>query len=91
MATKEFCTKVGSDVVGVYVSGEGPRMFINRDEYELTRPCWDVEMVKGRSCYVINFYWRGEVKLSVRCDAENDVFLGLYDYLSCRTEKLRYA
>ncbi|WP_284640971.1 hypothetical protein [Paenibacillus silviterrae] len=88
---QEFCTKVGSDVVGLYLTGDGPRMVINREEYELTRPCWDLEMVMGQRHHVITFYWRGEVKLSVRFDASNDVLLKLFDYLSYRTEKVRYA
>lgn len=86
MSRKGFYTKVGKDFVGVFLSNEGPKMFINRDVYELTSPHWDVEMVKGRSRQIINFYWRGEVKLSVRCEANNDVFLPLFDYLDCRVK-----
>ncbi|MCZ8512032.1 hypothetical protein O9H85_06245 [Paenibacillus filicis] len=85
MIRKGFYTKVGKDFVGVYLSAEGPKLFINRDVYELQSSCWDVEMVMGRQNHIVNFYWKGEVKLSVRCDASHDVFMPLYDYLSCRS------
>jgi hypothetical protein len=92
MMTKEgFYLKVGKDIVGIYLSSEGPKMFINREVYELHNPCWDVEMVMGKSNHLITFYWRGEVKLSVRFDSENELFLNLYHYLSCRTDEKRLA
>ncbi|ALS20966.1 MULTISPECIES: hypothetical protein [Paenibacillus] len=91
MSRKGFYTKVGNDFVGVFLSNEGPKMFINREVYELMAPCWDVEMVKGRSHQIVNFYWRGEVKLSVRCEADNDIFMPLFDYLSCRESLVRHA
>lgn len=91
MTKQGFYTKVGNDFVGVFLSSEGPKMFINREVYELASSCWDVEMVKGRSRQVITFYWRGEVKLSVRCEADNEVFMSLFDYWSCRAQDLRHA
>jgi hypothetical protein len=92
MATREgFYTKVGSDLIGVYLSAEGPKLFINREVYELQNPCWDVEMVMGKSSDLVTFYWNGEVKLSLRCGTENNMFMSLYDYLSCRSEVKRLA
>ncbi|TVY06675.1 hypothetical protein [Paenibacillus cremeus] len=91
MTRKGFYTKVGQDFVGVYSSSEGPKMFINREVYELMSPWWDVEMVAGRNQHIINFYWRGEVKLSVKCQADNNVFMTLYDYLNCRMKTIRNA
>jgi hypothetical protein len=92
MMTQEgFYLKVGKDMVGIYLSNEGPKMFINREVFELQNPCWDVEMVMGKSNHLITFYWHGEVKLSVRFDGENELFLNLYHYLSCRTGEKRLA
>ncbi|CAG7625562.1 hypothetical protein PAESOLCIP111_02739 [Paenibacillus solanacearum] len=91
MTRRGFYTKIGSDLIGVYASAEGPKLFINRDEYELMSSCWDVEMVAGRRQHIINFYWCGEVKLSLRCEAESNLFMSLYDYLGCRPLAARNA
>ncbi|UUZ80034.1 hypothetical protein LJK88_34295 [Paenibacillus sp. P26] len=87
MVRKGFYTKIGNDFVGVYLASDGPKLFINKEVYELMSPYWDVEMVMGRQYHIVNFYWNGEVKLSVRCGAEQDMFITLYDYLSCRSER----
>jgi hypothetical protein len=91
IAREGFYTKVGSDFMGVYLSTEGPRLFINREVFDLQNPCWDVEMVIGKSTHMVTFYWHGEVKLSLRCGNENDMFMSLYHYLSCRSEEKRLA
>ncbi|MED4603215.1 hypothetical protein P9314_21565 [Paenibacillus validus] len=87
---KGFYTKIGDDFIGVFLSAEGPKLFINRDVYELTSPHWDVEMIRGRSRQIITFYWMGEVKLSICCESNHDVFLPLFDYLMCRPQ-LKHA
>ncbi|MDF2964201.1 MAG: hypothetical protein K0S39_5936 [Paenibacillus sp.] len=92
MMTREgFYTKIGNDKIGVYLSNEGPRLFINSDVFELQNPCWDMEMVMGKSSHLVTFYWQGEVKLSIRCGNENEMFLSLYHYLSSCTEAKRLA
>ncbi|WP_246079291.1 hypothetical protein [Paenibacillus piri] len=83
--------KVGNNRIGVYLSAEGPRLFVNNDVFELDNACWDMEMVMGKNSHLVTFYWQGEVKLSIRCGNENDMFLTLYHYLSCRTETKRLA
>jgi hypothetical protein len=91
MTRQGFYSKVGKDMIGIYLSNEGPKMFINREVFELQNPCWDVEMVMGKSGHLITFYWRGEVKLSIRCELENELFVNLYHYLSYRTNEKRLA
>ncbi|NHN31311.1 hypothetical protein [Paenibacillus agricola] len=91
MMKKGFYSKVGTDMIGIYLSSDGPKMFINREVFELKTPCWDVEMVMGKSGILITFYWRGEVKLSIRCEPDNELFVSLYHYLSCRTSERRFA
>lgn len=91
MTKQGFFTKLGGNLIGVYLSNEGPKMFINQEVFELHNPCWDVEMVMGKNSHLLTFYWRGEVKFSFRCDFVNDLFLSLYDYLSCRLEARRLA
>ncbi|OXM84167.1 hypothetical protein [Paenibacillus rigui] len=92
MMTREgFYAVIGKDMLGVYLSNEGPKMFVNKEVFDLKEPCWDVEMVMGKSSHLITFYWRGEVKFSLRSQVENDLFLSLYDYLSCRSEVKRLA
>lgn len=86
---KGFYTKVKGDFVGVYLSPEGPRLFINKEVYDLQSTCWDVEMAMGKTYHVVNFYWRGEVKLSLRSESDQNVFMALYDYLSCRAQEMR--
>jgi len=48
-------------------------------------------MVMGRSFNIVNFYWCGEAKLSIRCRADNELFMPLYDYLSCQSPSIRPA
>ncbi|SFL26355.1 hypothetical protein SAMN03159341_104315 [Paenibacillus sp. 1_12] len=91
MTRTGFYTKVGTDMIGIYLSSEGPKMFINRETFDLQNPCWDVEMVMGKTNHLISFYWCGEVKLSVRCELENELFVSLYHYLGCRTNEQRLA
>jgi hypothetical protein len=92
MITREgFYTKVGNDRMGVYLSSEGPKLFINNEVYELQSPCWDMEMVMGKNNHLVTFYWQGEVKLSIRCGNENEMFLSLYHYLSCRMDNKQLA
>jgi hypothetical protein len=91
MTREGFYTKAGDNRVGVFFSNEGPRLFINSEVFELQHSCWDIEMVMGKSSHLVTFYWHGEVKLSIRCSNENEMFLSLYHYLSCRTEDKRLA
>ncbi|MCR8631061.1 hypothetical protein [Paenibacillus radicis (ex Xue et al. 2023)] len=91
MTREGFYTKAGNDRIGVYLSSEGPRLFINSEVFELQNHCWDLEMVMGKSSHLVTFYWQGEVKLSTRCSNENEMFLSLYHYLSCRIEAKRLA
>ncbi|MCU6794731.1 hypothetical protein OB236_21705 [Paenibacillus sp. WQ 127069] len=91
MTRTGFYTKVGTDMIGIYLSNDGPKMFINREIFDLRNPWWDVEMVMGKTGHLITFYWRGEVKLSIRCDLENDLFVSLYHYLSFRTNEQSLA
>ncbi|WP_019536963.1 hypothetical protein [Paenibacillus ginsengihumi] len=91
MARQGFYAKAGNDFVGVRLTPDGPKLFVNQEEYELNRPCWDVEMVMGRSFNIVNFYWCGEAKLSIRCRADNELFMPLYDYLSCQSPSIRPA
>jgi len=91
MTREGFYTKAGNDRIGVYLSNEGPRLFINNEVFELRYPCWDMEMVMGKSSYLVTFYWQGEVKFSIRCGKENEMFPSLYHYLSCRSEEKRLA
>ncbi|MCS7462265.1 hypothetical protein N0M98_19165 [Paenibacillus doosanensis] len=90
--TKEvFFTVIEGKMIGVYLSSEGPKMFMNQEVFDLRYPCWDVEMVMGKNSHLLSFYWYGEVKFSFRCGFVNDLFLSLYDYLSCRLETRRLA
>ncbi|SDC20450.1 hypothetical protein SAMN02799630_00791 [Paenibacillus sp. UNCCL117] len=91
MSKQGFYTKIGGNFIGVFLSSEGPKLFVNKEIYELTSPHWDVEMIRGRSRQMLTFYWKGEVKLSVQCEAEQDLFLPLFDYLLCRPQKLKHA
>ncbi|PZE20994.1 hypothetical protein CBW46_009930 [Paenibacillus xerothermodurans] len=91
MKREGFYTKVGNDIIGIHLSNEGPKLFINKEMFELHNDCWDVEMVMGKSSHLVTFYWHGQVKLSLRCGNENDMFLSLYHYLICRTESKHLA
>ncbi|MEK8126385.1 hypothetical protein WMW72_00495 [Paenibacillus filicis] len=91
MNKQGFYTKIGSDFIGVFLSQEGPRLFVNNEVYDLTAPSWDVEMIRGRSRQMLTFYWEGKVKLSIQCEADQDLFLPLFDYLMCKPQKLNHA
>lgn len=56
----------GSRIARLVPSAEGPKLLINRDEYALHEACWDVEMFHGKNNSILIFYWKGEVKLSVK-------------------------
>lgn len=56
----------GNRVARLIPSPEGPKLLINREEYPLQESCWDVELFHGRNSSMFIFYWRGEVKLSVK-------------------------
>lgn len=91
MTREGFYAVIGKDMLGVYLASDGPKMFVNKEVFDLNDLCWDVEMVMGKKSHLITFYWRGEVKFSLRSEIENDLFLSLYDYLSCRSEVKRLA
>ncbi|MNI27774.1 hypothetical protein D3C73_815270 [compost metagenome] len=56
----------GNRVARLVPSAEGTQLFINREAYSLQEACWDIEMFNGRNSSILIFYWKGEVKLSVK-------------------------
>jgi hypothetical protein len=82
-----FKTKVGSDEVAIVPSALGPALSYNREMFPLTEPCWDIEMVLGRSYQLVTFYWRGEAKLSLRINGLEELILQLYKHLNSRNRK----
>lgn len=74
--------KVGSDYFGVLSSADGIELFYNQDRYPLNDRCWDVELVIGPRTHLFIFYWKGEVKISLRYNKRHDFFLWLYSQLS---------
>ncbi|WP_246067164.1 hypothetical protein [Paenibacillus koleovorans] len=80
-ADQGFYFKVGSDFFGMYHSSEGPKLFFNRDKYNLSDNCWDVELVIGPENTLFTFYWQGEVKISFRCAKQHESILALFQLL----------
>ncbi|WP_281885999.1 hypothetical protein [Paenibacillus sp. YYML68] len=48
MSKLGYYTKLGNDFFGVYLSEDGPRLFMNDQVYDLTSSDWDIEMIHGR-------------------------------------------
>jgi hypothetical protein len=49
-----------------------PKLVIGREQFPLHDRCWDVEIVSGKHYSLLTFYWKGEVKLSIRYEQGND-------------------
>ncbi|MBP1989292.1 hypothetical protein [Paenibacillus eucommiae] len=76
----------GKSVARLIPSSEGPKLLINREEYSLKETCWDVEMFHGRKSSMLIFYWKGEVKLSVKCAPLSNL-LDLHSQDTAESEK----
>ncbi|WP_052487583.1 hypothetical protein [Gordoniibacillus kamchatkensis] len=42
------------------------KLVIGREQFPLHDRCWDIELVYGNRYCLLTFYWKGEVKLSIR-------------------------
>lgn len=83
----------GNRVARLIPSVEGPKLLINREEYALQEACWDVEMFHGKNGSILIFYWKGEVKLSVKIAPLSSQFesflMKLYQYLNFKTRAVQ--
>jgi hypothetical protein len=72
---EEVLTSInGNRVASLIPSSEGPKLLIDMVEYSLKEACWDVEMFHGRNSSMLIFYWKGEVKLSVKFAPLSNLF-----------------
>lgn len=79
----------GNHVARLVPSSDGPKLMINREEYALNEACWDVEMFHGRNNSILIFYWKGEVKLSVKMPPMSQIEAFLTKLYQCLSSKLR--
>ncbi|MFC5451763.1 hypothetical protein [Paenibacillus aestuarii] len=80
----------GNHVARLVSSSDGPMLTINnREEYALRETCWDVEMFHGRHNSILIFYWKGEVKLSVKIPPLSQVEAFLTNLYQILTSKWR--
>lgn len=79
----------GNHVARLVPSTDGPKLMINREEYALNEACWDVEMFHGRNNSILIFYWKGEVKLSVKMPPMQQIEAFLTRLYQCLSSKLR--
>ncbi len=79
----------GNHVARLVPSSDGPKLMINREEYALNEDCWDVEMFHGRNNSILIFYWKGEVKLSVKMPPMSQIEAFLTRLYQCLSSKLR--
>lgn len=79
----------GNHVARLVPSTDGPKLMINREEYALNEACWDVEMFHGRNNSILIFYWKGEVKLSVKMPPMPQIEAFLTRLYQCLSSKLR--
>ncbi|KRF43380.1 hypothetical protein AB4Z22_26180 [Paenibacillus sp. TAF58] len=79
----------GNHVARLVPSTDGPKLMINREEYALNEACWDVEMFHGRNNSILIFYWKGEVKLSVKMPPMSQIEAFLTRLYQCLSSKLR--
>ncbi|KQX47081.1 MULTISPECIES: hypothetical protein [unclassified Paenibacillus] len=79
----------GNHVARLVPSSDGPKLMINREEYALNEACWDVEMFHGRNNSILIFYWKGEVKLSVKMPPMSQIEAFLTRLYQCLSTKLR--
>jgi hypothetical protein len=49
-----------------------PKLVIGCEQYPLHDRCWDIELVCGKRYCLLTFYWKGEVKLSIRYEQGRD-------------------
>jgi hypothetical protein len=72
---EEVLTSInGNRVARLIPSSEGTKLLIDMEEYSLKEACWDVEMFHGRNSSMLIFYWKGEVKLSVKFAPLSNLF-----------------
>ncbi|MZQ85158.1 hypothetical protein GQF01_23875 [Paenibacillus sp. 5J-6] len=79
----------GNHVARLVPSSDGPKLLINLEEYALNEACWDVEMFQGRSNSILIFYWKGEVKLSVKMPPMPQIEAFMTRLYQILTSKLR--
>ncbi|UJF31638.1 hypothetical protein [Paenibacillus hexagrammi] len=79
----------GNHVARLVPSTDGTKLVINREEYLLNEACWDIEMFHGRNNSILIFYWKGEVKLSVKLPPLSQVEAFLSRLYQCLTFKMR--
>lgn len=79
----------GNHVARLVPSTDGPKLMINREEYALNETCWDVELFHGRNNSILIFYWKGEVKLSVKMPPMSQIEGFLTKLFQCLSSKLR--
>ncbi|NEW08770.1 hypothetical protein GK047_22500 [Paenibacillus sp. SYP-B3998] len=79
----------GNHVARLVPSSDGPKLMINREEYSLNETCWDIEMFHGRNNSILIFYWKGEVKLSVKIPPLSQVEAFLNRLYQCLSSKWR--
>ncbi len=79
----------GNHVARLVPSSDGPKLMINREVYALNEACWDVEMFHGRNNSILIFYWKGEVKLSVKMPPMSQIEAFLTRLYQCLSSKLR--
>ncbi|MFC0212376.1 hypothetical protein ACFFK0_07865 [Paenibacillus chartarius] len=82
-------------------SEKEPKLVIDGEQYLLHDRCWDIEIVTGKLFSILTFYWKGEVKLSIRYEQKSEslwtkleaFLLSAYDYLRSASATLsnRYA
>jgi hypothetical protein len=53
-------------------SEQDPRLVIGPEQFALHDRCWDMEVVSGKYYSILIFYWKGEVKLSIRYERSGD-------------------
>ncbi|MGG1518410.1 hypothetical protein ABE504_23530 [Paenibacillus oryzisoli] len=79
----------GNHVARLVPSTDGPKLMIDRDEYSLKEACWDIEMFHGRTNSILIFYWKGEVKLSVKMPPMSQIEGFLTKLYQCMSSKMR--
>jgi|GEM_PF-2704945 len=82
-------TSLNGSQLRLIPSSDGPKLLIDREEYLLKEACWDVEMFHGRSSSILIFYWKGEVKLSVKIPPLSQVDAFLTRLFQCLTFKAK--
>jgi hypothetical protein len=81
-ASELQCIKMGSERIGMRLSDSGKELIYNQRSFPLAQGCWDLELVFGRKTHLFNFYWQGEMQISLRHDSHREFFLWLYDQMN---------